>query len=131
MIMSAIPQASIKEISKLVRPKKKFNIYHIQSKRVRMIVIHLLDELEGEGAYLYHVSQFDSVYIKFKDEDLKSLRVADHNSQGMCKKYKYKWNLMIDGETKIAADNGIVRFYFSLLDIDMLISSIINRDHLI
>ena len=77
-------------------------------------VKYLLKELEDLGAWVYHISKYGSVYIKFEDEKLRSLRVADHPGR---KKYKYKWNLMTKGGIRNGlreeVDRGVNRFYYS------------------
>ncbi|QDP55920.1 MAG: hypothetical protein GOVbin8609_52 [Prokaryotic dsDNA virus sp.] len=97
-------------------------ISNIKSKKVQAIVCHILDELEEQGAWIYHVSRFDSVYIKFKNTFLRTIRIADHKGR---KQYRYKWNLEIKGKNSRVSDkDGIVRHYYCLEDINCMIDEI-------
>lgn len=80
---------------------------------LRDIVLH---ELAPLGAYIYHEAKPNgrfksdpSIYIKFRNPKLRSLRIGDHDGR---EKYKYKWNLRTDGREGIEKDNGVTRFYY-------------------
>lgn len=70
----------------------------------------VLNELKDLGAYLYHHAQSGSIYIKFKDERLRSLRICNH---GNIPKYRYKWNIELGGVTREEVDKGVRRFFFA------------------
>jgi len=69
----------------------------------------LLLDLSEYKPYIYHVSKYDSIYIKFQNEKLRSIRLADHSGR---EKYKYKWNLNIVGSQRKEEDRGVLRFYY-------------------
>lgn len=76
----------------------------------------ILKELAPLGAYVYSQGQPNkkynsdpSIYIKFRNPKLRSLRIGDHDGY---EKYKYKWNLRIDGREGIEKDKGVTRFYY-------------------
>ncbi len=92
----------------------------IKDKNIRVITSLLLTKIGGD-IYLYHVSRWNSVYLKFRDEGMKSIRIGDHTGR---EKYKYKWNLEIDGSRRIEFDRGVERFYYGESDIDALIKEV-------
>lgn len=51
--------------------------------------MYILEELEFLGIYITAVSRYSSVYFKFADYRLGSIRLADHKGRP----YNYKWNL--------------------------------------
>lgn len=80
------------------------------------ILRQVQDELRDLGPYVYHRSySTTSVYVKFADSRLRSLRIADHRG---IKKYKYKWNIDIGGTTREDIDGGVRRFYFADTDLE-------------
>lgn len=94
------------------------NLSQITDKKIRNIVKTLLSELKLLSPYIYHVSRWNSVYLKFKDIRLCSVRIGDHNGR---EKYRYKWNIEVDGKTRIDNDNNARRFYFSDSDLNAFI----------
>jgi hypothetical protein len=74
-------------------------------------VMHVLKDLKP---YVFSVGGTyeggnPSVYIKFKDTRLCSLRIGDHDGYS---KYKYKWNLRNDHTEQIAEmDKHVQRYY--------------------
>lgn len=94
----------------------------IKSPRVKVIVEYILDTLEDLGAWIYYISRYDSVYIKFANEELRSIRVADHKGRS---KYRYKWNLELNGdESRIIYDRGVERHFYKLVDLNLMIDDI-------
>jgi len=94
----------------------------IRNQRTQLVIGCLLDELEDLGIWIYHVSQHGSVYLKFEDESLRSIRVADHPGR---QKYRYKWNLDLkDSKSKKVNDRGIVRNYYGIMDVESLVQDI-------
>ncbi len=70
-------------------------------------MIGLLNELD---AWVYHANPDGcSVYIKFKDSRMGSLRISDHPAPKS--KYRYRWNLIIN--TRLIPDSTAKRFYFA------------------
>lgn len=70
---------------------------------------YAINRLHKIGAYTYHVSKHGSVYIKFENPLMKSLRIADHGSK---EKYRYKWNYVLGTSGEII-DSGIDRIFFT------------------
>ena len=72
----------------------------------------VLSELKPLGAYIFHKAKTDSVYVKFEDKRIGSLRIGDHDGR---EKYKYRWNLRSDMVTeRVIKDNHVRRFYFPI-----------------
>lgn len=59
-------------------------------KKLDAIANTVLNELKHIGAFKWHVSNYHSIYIKFRDTRLGSIRIADHNGR---EKYNYKYQL--------------------------------------
>lgn len=71
----------------------------------------IIRELERKGivAFIYHGALTGSVYVKFGDSRLRSLRIGDHDGRS---KYKYKWNLRSDiASSGEIMDHGVRRFF--------------------
>lgn len=77
------------------------------------IAEYFLKKLAPEGAYIYHEAvTTNSIYIKFKNEKLKSLTIRDHNTK---KKYRYKWNFRVDlTGKKMEEDRGVKRYFYGI-----------------
>ncbi len=89
---------------------------------MQLIVQIVLEELKDLGAHIYKVAKTGSVYIKFADERLRSLRIGDHDGR---ENYKYKWNLRADIEKAYEEmDNGVRRFYYSYGEVTEFIERI-------
>lgn len=86
---------------------------------IHRMAIKLILSTEEMGSYIYHVSSWNSVYIKFKSPLMRSIRVSDHPGR---RKYRYKWNLVnkYSGK-KLIVDRGYNRYFYSFKDIDKLI----------
>ena len=73
----------------------------------------LIEELKEEGidAYIWHTSTHGSVYIRFSDNRMCSIRLGDHNGRS---KLKYKFNIRSDSGIrykKWIKDKDIWRLY--------------------
>ena len=64
------------------KPTKKKSLYETANKLMR--------ELESLGALRWHTSITNSIYIKFKDIRLGSIRISDHKGR---KQYNYTYEL--------------------------------------
>lgn len=86
-------------------------------------IAHLVKtELADLGAHIYKVADSGSVYIKFEDPGLGSLRIATH--YGMLK-YRYRWNLRKGlPEWYSENDRGVVRYYFPWDNLDLFYDKI-------
>ena len=87
----------------------------------------VLKELSDLGAYIYHKAvTSDSVYIKFSNPKLGSLRISDHEGRS---KYSYRWNLRSDLESYVDKYQG--RYYYNTGDIRNMIKHIRNYERCI
>ena len=74
--------------------------------------------------YIYYKAATGSIYIKFKDKRLLSLRIGDHRGR---EKYKYKWNLRKDiNEICKYLDRGTMRYVYPWNKVNIMISDIKN-----
>lgn len=77
----------------------------------------LIDELKqiGVSAYIYHEATTGSVYIRFDDQRMGSVRIANHQGRD---KLKYKFNIRADINTipegRWVKDDGHWRHYISI-----------------
>jgi len=81
--------------------------------KIKKTLQTVLSDLKHLEPYVYHEAfTTNSVYVKFKDGRLRSLRMSDHNGYD---KYRYKWN--IGSHIKkmyMSTDDGVKRFYYPL-----------------
>ena len=85
-----------------------------------------LKEIGIEG-YIWHVATTGSVYIRFKDNRMCSVRIGDHNGR---EHLKYKYNLRNDlpGNHKVwVKDENIWRCYLRLTDWKNLVPILKDR----
>jgi hypothetical protein len=96
-----------------------------RNNRVYQMVDHVLEQLKFFEPYIYKkATTTNSVYIKFRNKGLLSLRVSDHEG---IPKYSYKWNLRSDIKEKYSKQDGRVnRIYFPFNEVNQLIRGIIN-----
>jgi hypothetical protein len=91
----------------------------------------IIDSLKEKDidAYLWHKATTGSVYIRFKDNRLGSIRIGDHKG---ISKYKYKYNIRCDitfnGWKK---DNGVWRFYTNISSYEKVIDEIVKKANFI
>lgn len=87
----------------------------------------VLNALRDQGieGYIYHKAvTTESVYVKFEDQRLCSLRIGDHDGK---ERYRYKWNLRSDyTKFKVKIDNGIKRFFFPWEEWSRLVDRIVE-----
>ena len=89
---------------------------------MRDIATKLVKKLSKHGAWVYHKAATGSIYIKFGDPKLCSLRIADHNGR---ERYRYKWNLMLDGlKSYKKMDGNVCRRFYTADDIDKMVRDI-------
>ena len=93
----------------------------IRDMQIRRLTRKLLREFKGDGIYLYHVSVFDSVYLKFKNNSIGSIRIGDHKGR---KKYRYRFNIEINGKTRTEVDRNVTRYYFDHEDIEEFVGCV-------
>lgn len=90
---------------------------------IALLAKETLKRLNSLGAYIYHESVGGSVYIKFRDERMGSIRIADHPGR---KKYKYRWNLRVDIEESRVKFDKIKRWYYRVADFEEMMVHILN-----
>jgi hypothetical protein len=74
------------------------------------IISEIFDSLAEFKPYIYYSALTGSVYIKFDNPRLRSLRIGDHDGR---EKYRYKWNLRYDiNKSYKEDDNSVMRYYF-------------------
>ena len=91
----------------------------------------ILDELKKNdiNAYIWHKATTNSVYIRFEDVRLNSIRISNHSGRN---KLKYKFNLRNDmGLSKSIwkKDGDIWRYYVPFNQWRDLITAIIERNN--
>jgi hypothetical protein len=85
------------------------------------IAAYLLNELKEYGAYLYHESQYGSVYIKFPHWGLGSIRIGDHDKR---KQYRYRWEVRTDyskGNCKTSYQGNVERHIYDMSSLKALV----------
>jgi len=79
----------------------------------------------GYGAYLWHVSATNSIYIRFEDKEMCSIRIGDHNGR---ERYKYKFNIRTDIEVSYTQMDGrVLRHYYTVDDTKRLFKDVDAR----
>lgn len=89
--------------------------------RFKLTAELLISRLEAKGikAYIWHVATTGSIYIRFEEQRMSSVRIGDHDGR---EKYKYKWNLRSDIKKEfMQKEDGIWRLYFPLNAVDSLL----------
>jgi len=97
-------------------------------KKIAEELVHELDEV-GISAYIWHIATTGSVYIRFEDNRIGSVRIGDHNGRS---KLKYKFNVRSDLKTgfkKWMKDGEIWRYYIHFDIWKDLVDVIIKRSH--
>lgn len=87
----------------------------------RNIMINLADL----GPYRYKKAASGSVYLKFKDPTLGSLRIGNHEGR---EKYRYRWNIREDikeGFTR-TRENGRIQYFYTFYEVEKLVDAIRN-----
>lgn len=89
---------------------------------IKMVALIILDELKVLRPYIRNQAETGSIYIKFREPLLRSIRISDHPGRS---KYKYKWNIRCDiDEPFTEEDHGITRHYFPPDQIDLFLDEI-------
>lgn len=80
----------------------------------------------GIHAHVFHKATTGSVYVRFDNANIGSVRIGDHDGR---EKYRYRFNLRQDlTECKTENDNGIERYYFPAADIKSAVQAILKRN---
>lgn len=106
-------------------PKLKSQVHNIAHKLVAE-----LNDLWVE-CYIWHEAQGGSVYIRFKNQFIGSIRISDHPERS---KLKYKFNIRADvhhNHNKWVKDKGSWRFTVSLNRWRNVIPEVLNRHHIV
>lgn len=102
--------------------KKTYKMKDVKSELGLKIVKYIFNELKEFEPYLYHVSSHNSVYVKFRKGDLRSIRIADHKGRT---KYKYKWNIDTRlNEPLVLNDRNVVRNFYGVQHLRLLVNDI-------
>lgn len=89
----------------------------------------LISNLKDKGidAYIWHAATTGSVYIRFSDNRMCSVRLGDHQGRS---KLKYKYNLRSDispQHPKWVKDDGVWRFFLPMNKWKDLIPVLVKR----
>lgn len=77
------------------------------------------------GAYIYHVATTGSVYVRFNDNRIGSVRLGNHDGRNHL---KYKFNVRSDSKfTGWAKDGSHWRYWCLPSEIDLLVSVLVKR----
>lgn len=87
-------------------------------KREILIAEYIIDKLKKFNPFIWHKSKYNSVYIKFRDVRLGSIRISDHNRRS---KYKYTYEINSNLTT-----NEILIYINSM--INKIINKVFNLD---
>lgn len=83
----------------------------------------------GLGAYIYHIATTGSIYIRFNDDRMGSIRIGDHRN---IDKYKYRYNVRFDfNKIKITKEDGKWRHFYPPSEINKLIEELVKRNQII
>ena len=93
------------------------------------IAKRLITELAAKGinAYIWHSATTGSVYIRFEDVRIGSVRLGDHNGR---EKLKYKFNIRNDIGRKHKTwvkDDGVWRYYVLAHNWKQIIPVLVDR----
>lgn len=88
-------------------------------------LIELLKK-EGINAYIWHTATTGSVYVRFEDPRIGSVRIGNHDGR---EKYQYKFNIRADkkGEGFWTKSQNIWRYYQPLHSWHKIIPVIVKR----
>lgn len=97
----------------------RWTLGSISNRRIRNVVRAIMNATRNLEPWIYHVSKFDSVYLKFKNEKMGSIRIADHAQRNH---YKYKWNVRLDAssKSKVWFDGQVMRHMYCANTLEML-----------
>lgn len=97
-----------------------------QIKEAADLIVEALNE-SGVGCYIWHIATTGSIYIRFEDNRIGSVRIGNHQGRS---KLKYKYNLRTDlglNGVKWIKDDNVWRCYIPLLKWDELVKILIDR----
>jgi len=98
-----------------------------EKKCIADVVSELLKKLreKGIGCYIWHRATTGSIYVRFDDNRIGSVRIGDHEGKG---RYKYKFNIRGDiTESHSIVDNNIARHFYPYDAVDSCVEDIIKR----
>ena len=89
----------------------------------------IFDITKSLEPYIYHKSKSNSIYIKFQNASVGSLRIGNHKERD---RYSYRWNLRHDyTEKKIVDQQKFKQYYYPVGSIYMMCQHIINFENAI
>jgi len=96
-----------------------------KSKRIKKIAVFIVNELSQHGGYVYHESSHGTIYIRFKEPLLGSIRISDHSGN---QKYRYSYNIRFDIErSHTTRDGGITRHYIKNTDVKKILPVLLDK----
>lgn len=115
---------------KIIITEEQLNKIVNNNNQLINIANKLVSELNdlGIGSYVWHAATTGSVYIRFDDNRMGSVRIADHKGR---EKLKYKFNIRTDVKTspegKWIKDDNKWRFYLSIQHWKNIINVLIKQ----
>ncbi|GAB0155456.1 hypothetical protein CHRYSEOSP005_07170 [Chryseobacterium sp. Alg-005] len=97
------------------------------------IADNLINELSKKGieAYIWHIATTGSIYVRFQDNRIGSVRIANHEGKS---RLKYKYNLRSDMHLKKSTwikDGDSWRFYLPVEQWKLLIDVLVERSKMV
>lgn len=107
--------------------EKKSNTH--KALTLRDVANYVIELCQGFGvkAYIWHVAKTGSVYIRFYDQRIGSVRIGDHDGR---EQYKYKYNIRIDNKHvngKWLKEGDVWRFYVHVSKWWLVVPQIVDR----
>lgn len=91
------------------------------------IIKTIFELLKPLRPYIYHKSKSNSIYIKFKNASVGSIRIGDHNER---KRYSYRWNLRHDIKQKNIVDkHQHLQYYYPINLVFKMCQHIMNYEN--
>lgn len=95
----------------------------------KVLAERIISELKQKGveAYIWHVAGSGSTYIRFEDNRIGSVRLADHKGR---EHLKYKFNVRTDAATckgQWVKSGNLWRFFIAPGGVDTLIQMLVDR----
>ncbi len=104
----------------------RWNVASIRNREIKNVVRCFMNATARFEPWIYHISKWDSVYIKFKDQSMGSVRVADHKQLNH---YSYTWNIEVGSKKAFRSEyqGNVLRTYCNPSHIDMLLDELSDR----
>ena len=95
-------------------------------KHIENIANKVIEELDKQGikSYIWHKATTNSVYIRFEDNRIGSIRLADHRGR---ERLKYKWNIFFNKCKEEWIKDETWRYFVQGQNWKNIIPQIVNR----